>query len=341
MTRPAVAAAILVALLPLLAGCSTPEQPTPPPPPPMPCEGQAPQQVTLYLGPDRTLVPTLPAAGVERSDGFREGFLTNGAVPWTSQPWNGSVRITSDVHLELYARSTGSPGYPASNQPGQAFRFFNQFGSDRFPGAATAADYTPLVQPPGIQWTANQTFVLPKGGIVLERGDNATLLLAGLSPDGEDILYGGDTPSRLTFEATCVPDRAWALLHYLRFPVNLEGNQAGPTGAIPPVEGFNTLTVPFTLENGTQRLRVFLRGDFADAEPKDDLDMRLVAPDGTVLVEPSTPYTDESLALWPDNLAAFLPEGDYAIRIDSYSGLRYAGELDIAFEAVDLGTPTA
>lgn len=327
--------ALLVLAL-VLAGCAKPDPPQPPPAE-VACEDQPPRDVTLYLGPGRTLVAELPAAGVEPSDGFEEGFVSNGAVPWRSEPADGAARIVGDVRLELFARSTGAPGYPTTGAPGEAFRFFNQFGSGRFPGAATAAYYTPLVEPEGTAWTANQTFVLPEGGIVLERNDTVSLLLAGLSPGGEEILFGGETPSRLMFQLECVPDHAWSLMRYLRFPVNLPANQGGPTGAVPPIEGVNTLTVPFTLENGTQRLRVFLRGAFADSEPKDDLDMRLVGADGTVLVEPSTPYTNEFLVLWPDNLAAFLPPGDYAIRVDSYSGLQYSGLLEVVLEAIDLG----
>ncbi|MEA3189476.1 MAG: hypothetical protein QOD77_58 [Thermoplasmata archaeon] len=329
----------LLAILIVVAGCASPDPPQPPAPE-VACEDQPPRDLTLYLGPGRTLVPELPAeSGVERSDGFEEGFANNGAVPWRSEPVEMAVRVVGDVRLELFARSTGSAGYPTPAAPGEAFRFFNQFGSSRFPGAATAAYYTALVEPEGTAWVANQTFVLPKGGIVLERNDTASLLLAGLSPDGEDILFGGDTPSRLTFQVACEPDHAWVLLRYLRFPVNLPANQGGPTGAIPAIEGVNLLTVPFTLENGTQRLRVFLRGAFADSEPKDDLDLRLLDAAGNVLVDPSTPYTDELLVLWPDNLAAFMPLGDYTIRVDSYSGVQYSGLLEIALEAIDVAAP--
>jgi len=157
-----------------------------------------------------------------------------------------------------------------------------------------------------------------------------SLVLDDAEGSGHDILFGGETASRITYLARCYPERSWTETGRQESTVDLVGNQGLLTGAVPPTEGVNTKTVPFTLDADTERLTVSIAQE-GGTEPKDDIDLTIVGPDGDAW-SIGSPYADESGTLWKANLDAYLPPGDHAVRVDSYSGKAYSGTLTIVQE---------
>lgn len=283
-------------------------------------------------------------AGRAPGNGFDEAFLTNGLVTWLSSPVPRGMRIDGNVTLEAWIDVTGQLGYPSLAEPGTDYAFLNQFGSDRGFQSSYVREDLAATELQGIVHL-NETFVMPPGGYVIEKGDRLQLLITSLILDdggdpGTFVLFGGDTPSRLTFTASCYASVEWSMQRYLRQPVVMAGNQGGPIGVpgvgcttIGPQDlCLNRFEYDFTLENGTDRLRVFIRTAAADQQPKRDMDVRLLNAAQEVVYDASTPFVNETFVLWRANLDAFLPPGPYTVRCDLYSGANYSGLLEIAME---------
>jgi hypothetical protein len=127
------------------------------------------------------------------------------------------------------------------------------------------------------------------------------------------------------------------LVQQLHDRVVLFGNQGGPAHT-PPIEGVNRYTYTFRLLNETERLRIVLQSQDAQRVPKQDVDMRLLDANGDVAYDSSSPFTNETLILWPANIAAFAGPAGYTVQVDAYSGTNYSGELYVVMEtALDEG----
>lgn len=297
----------------------------------------------LYFGPGHTLLPALPSAGAEPGNAFSSGFLTNDLKEWLSAPVLDGLWLVGNVTLEYWVRSTGTPAPLAiGGDAGEAYHFFNQFGSDRSLQPSYATEYaSPAPQAGAVDHYA-ETLPMPPGGFVVEAGDRVRVLLTDLALDGPDgsgheILFGGDTPSQVRFTAKCFPTLSWpesALL--LDTAVSLPGNQGLLTGQVPPTEGLNLATFNVTVPPGTQRLSVRIT-QTSDPNPvKDDIDLVLLEDGGARSWGIGSPYSDERGTLWLDNLAAVFPGREVLVRVDSYSGFGYEGRLVVTAERATL-----
>lgn len=292
-----------------------------------------------YFGPGHTLSRNQSAAGAEPGNAFSSGFLTNDLKEWLSTPVTEGLWIQGDVTLEYWARSTGSPALLAiGGNPGEGYHFFNQFGSDRSLQPSYATEYSTVAPVPGAIDHYNETFTMPPGGFVVEAGDRLRVLLTDLALDGPDgsgheILFGGDTPSQLRFEARCYPSFSWPQSTVLLDEtITLTGNQGLLTGAIPPTEGLNLATYDLLLPAGPQRLTVTLTQTMDPNPVKDDIDIVLLEVDGANEWGIGSPYSDEQGTLWADNLASVFPRGMIQVQVNSYSGFAYQGRLLVTLQ---------
>ena len=297
---------------------------------------------TYYFGADQSLVPDLPAAGSVAGNAFSSGFLTNDLREWLSLPVPEGLWIVGDVTLEFWARSTGTPAplaFPlAGEEPGQAYQFFNQFGTDRSLQPAYATEFGDAATLPGTVSHYTEAFTMPPGGFVAEAGDRLRVLLTDLAADspagsGHDILFGGATPSQVRFQARCFPTVSWPVSKLLvDGSVTLVGNQGLFTGQVPPTEGVNLQTFDVIIPAEAQRLTVSLTQE-DDATPgKDDMDLVLVEVGGERTWSIGSPYSDERGTLWLDNIENVFPGRQIQVQVHSYSGTAYAGRLVVTAE---------
>lgn len=299
------------------------------------CGVDGPREVTLYLR-DLSLVPDLPEPGVTAGNGFDEAFLTNGLDEWTVEA-AATFRLVGNVSLEFWTRGHAMPApIVLGGDPGEGYHFFNQFGTSRGFVESYAIEYGAVVDDGETVRHYEETFAMPEGGVLVEAGDTVRLLLTNLVLDdpvagrGPDILWGGDTPSALTYTAVCERTPRWAEVHQERHSVSVPTNQGLLTGAVPAEEGVNHADVPFTLHADADRLTISLTQTAATNPTKDDMDLTIHDADGVEVWSIGSPYTDEVGTRWRANLDASMPPGDYVVRVNSYSGTGYEGVVTIA-----------
>jgi hypothetical protein len=301
------------------------------------CRVAAPTFHQLYFGPAMGLQDTLPPEGFAPGNSFSSGFLTNDLKEWLSKAQPRGLWLVGNVTLDYWVRSTGTPApLPIGGAPGEAYHFFNQFGTDRTLQPAYATEYSdPLPQEGTIDHYV-ETLALEEGGFVAEPGDRFRVLLTDLALDGangggHDVLFGPEHPSTVTFMARCWPDLQWQANEVLldeavSLPANqgllfggvADGRQAGQA---------NRVQFDLTVPPGTGRLNVTLR-QTNDMNPvKDDIDITLLDRSGAAAWSIGSPYSDESGTLWLDNLEAKFPSGELTVQVDSYSGVAYSGHL--------------
>lgn len=305
------------------------------------CDGAL-RSHTLYLGPGLTLQNDTPEAGSSFSNGFDEAFLVDDMDEWHSEPVDQPIRLLGNMTLEFWVRNDGTPApYVASGEPTEGYHWFNQFGTERgfIPDYGREdADAVPM---PGDVHHHTQTFAMPPGGLHVETGDRLRLLLTSLVVDddqgtGQHILFGGDTPSAIKFDAHCMIELEWDELHRETTTVVMHGNQGLITGQVPGTDGVNQASVPFTLDETTQRLTISLRQTQDTSPLKDDMDLTILDSDGQQVTGIGSPYADETGTFWAANLAASMPPGQYTVRVDSYSGHAYRGEVTVLQETARL-----
>ncbi len=181
---------------------------------------------------------------------------------------------------------------------------------------------------------------MPAGGFVIEKGDRVRVLLTDLALDGpdsagHDILFGGPTPSSVSFLATCrVAPPRFQSVHKSLTGLTLVGNEGLLTGAIPAMEGINVVTRPLHVDNETVRITVDLEQNMGPTAPKQDLDVEILDAADAVVWSVGSPYSDEHGTIYEANIAALFPAGDYKVRVHSYSGTYYAGNLAVTTEGV-------
>ena len=297
----------------------------------------------LYFGPAMGLQPELPPAGYAAGNSFSSGFLTNDLKEWLSEAVPAGLWLVGNVTIDYWVRSTGTPAPLAvprdpsdPSSVGQGYHFFNQFGSDRTFQPAYAVEYSDAVPQEGTVDHYVEELTLEPGGFVLERGDRVRLLLTDLALDGangggHDVLFGPDHPSFVSFTAKCWPDLQWQgdevlLDEAVSLPAN-QGLLFGGAAQGHQSNEANSAEFDLTVPPGTGRLTVQLRQS-GDANPvKDDIDITLLDRSGQEAWSIGSPYSDESGTLWADNLEAKFPSGEMTVRVDSYSGVAYTGQL--------------
>ncbi len=301
------------------------------------CGEEEPREFVYYFSAGHALVGSgePPDAGFVPGNGFVEAFLTDEANEWLSAPLAEGLILEGRVTLEFWARNVGTPApIVIGGAPGEGYHFFNQFGSNRTFQPAYTVEYGALAPEPGSVDHYSRELQLPPGGVVVEAGDRLRVLLTSLVLDdengsGHDILFGGDTPSRVVFQARCYPTLDWEMVDHQSFPVSMVANQGLLTGAVPPSEGVNTATIPLVLDGATERLTIRLQ-QTSDPNPvKDDMDLVVEDEAGHVVWSIGTPYSNESGTLWRGNLEAMMPPGHYVVRVNSYSGMAYEGLVEV------------
>ncbi|MCA1818575.1 MAG: hypothetical protein ABR562_04875 [Thermoplasmatota archaeon] len=313
----------------LLAGCT---EPAPPPGttagPGTPCAEQLFATRMLFLADGHTLANATAKPGQTQGNSATAAFVGD-PQPWMGAPVPAGLHLEGNVSLTLYMRLTGAS--PFVSPAGSSSWLFIQFGSDR-----TYASGGAIVQAPPVGQGAivvNTTIALLPGGFTLEAGDRPALLVTSLAQgagdSGSAIEYGTDKPSAVTFPARCSEPRDWLVKRDLAFPVVIPANQ-GAFAGVPAQDGVNRLTFLFDLEAGAARLTVSLRAPVGPV--KHDIDLFLLDSSGKVLYEAATPFQNETMVLWPENLAAFLPPATYQVRVDAYSGTNYSGKLRVVMD---------
>ncbi len=293
---------------------------------------------TWYLSDGLRLQEELPEAGRTPGNGFAEAFLTNDLDEWHSPAFDRTWRVEGNVSFVFWTEGNAMPApIVIGGDPGEGYHFFNQFGTDAGFVESYAIEYGPAVALPDVT-LIRETFQMPDGGLLIEEGDHLRLLLTNLVLDdpqsgrGPDILWGGDTPSALSFTASCEPTPRWTQVDASETAVSVPLHRGLLTGAVPAQEGLNFVDVPFTLDPATERLRIAIAGNGIVNEPKSDIDLTVHDANGTQVWSIGTPYTDEAGTLWWRNLQATMPPGDYTVRVNSYSGHGYSGNLAITQE---------
>lgn len=325
---------VVAAALPILwAGCSGPA-----PLDLVECDGAF-HPVRLFLGPDLSLRDTVPSAGSVPGNSFAGAFLTDDLDEWLSQSILEPLHLEGDVKLTLFVRFEGSPAPIPRGDPGDGYQFFNQFGSDRTFQPGFAVEAADAAQVPGTQAKFIETIALPESGFELEAGDRVRLLLTSLAADsqtgsGHAILYGNPHASHLDFQARCAPSVQWMPLDDRVHDIEIIGNQGLFTGQLgqPELAAYNTATVPLALQPETKRLTIDLAQGSDPNPAKDDIDLDIVAANGTALWSIGSPYSNEHGVLWDANLAWLHERGATSIRVNSYSGVAYQGTLSITQE---------
>ncbi len=326
---------IAILLIALLAGCAgAPVAPTSGPDTATTCDAN-PSTSTLWLGPDHALVNETPAAGAVFSNGFDEAFLVDTMDEWTAAPSPHALRLVGNLTLEFWVRNSGTPApVTIGGDPGEAYHWFNQIGTQRGFVPAFGREYASIVPLPGSIDHYTEVIAMPPGGLHVEQGDTLRVLLTSLVVDdtrstGQEILFGGDTPSSITFDHHCMAPLGWKEIASDERDITIRAHQGLITGAIPATAGLNYADVPFELLPGTQRLTISLVQE-ADRNPlKDDMDITLLDGSGAAITSIGSPYADDIGTFYAANLAAMMPPGAYTVRVESYSGHAYQGHVSV------------
>ncbi len=320
----------------MLAGCAStsPAEPSNPDPAVRTCSDH-PVATTLWLGPGFTLLNETPEAGSVFSNGFDEAFLVDTMDEWTSAPAGAPMRLVGNLTLEFWVRNSGTPApVVLGGAPDEGYHWFNQVGTNRGFVPDFGREYASVVPLPGSIDHYSEVISMPPGGLHVEKGDTLRVLLTSLVVDdtrstGQEILFGGETPSSITFTHHCMASLDWQEVVHRDAPVSIAAHQGLITGAIPPGPGINFAEVPFDLLQQTQRLTISLTQG-PDANPlKDDMDITIYDADGNAITSIGSPYADDKGTFYAANLHEMMPPGAYVVRVDSYSGHAYEGTVRI------------
>lgn len=287
-----------------------------------------------HFGPQNTLRADA-SDGSAPANGFVEAFLTDSIAEWRSPPLEDGLLLTGNVTLEYWVRyAPGVAPIVLGRDPGEGYHAFNQFGSERGFMPAFAIENGPVLLTGDEEVHVVEVLQTPPGGFVYEPGDHVRVLLTNLVLDlpgeGTQVLFGPERPSHVRFTASCraaTPEDAAPIEQSV--PLLFAANQGLLTGAVPP-SPLNHGEAVLEWDGDVDRITFELRQGL-DANPvKDDIDMTILA-DGTAW-NGGSPYADETVTLWHENLAALWPDGRLRVSVDSYSGVLYMGSLRIVLE---------
>ncbi len=326
---------IVLLLIAMLAGCaSEPTSPATPPPTAVTCDVHL-QETTLWFGPGFTLLNQTPAAGSVFSNGFDEAFLVDTMDEWWSAPATHAMRIVGNMTLEFWVRNSGTPApVVLGGAPGEGYHWFNQVGTQRGFVPDYGREYAPVVPMPGSVDHYTEVISTPPGGLHVEQGDMLRVLLTSLVVDdtrstGQEVLFGGETPSSITFSHHCMAPLDWLAIRTYNSHFTIRGHQGLITGAVPAVPGINYHDVDLDLLAKTQRLTISLEQGYDPNPLKDDMDISVLDADGNEVVSIGSPYADDIGTFYAANLHEMMPPGHYTVRVNSYSGHAYEGRLSI------------
>jgi hypothetical protein len=294
---------------------------------------------TLWLGPGLALQPTMPATGEMFGNGFDEAFLVDEMDEWVSEPFSSPRKIVGNLTLEFWARNDGTPApVTIGGAPGEAYHWFNQVGTNRGFVPEFGREYAAVAPAPDSIDHYVEIIGMPPGGLFVESGDHLRLLLTSLVADdsqgrGQQILFGEAYPSAVSFESTCAPLLDWDLLDDTTTAISIAAHQGLITGQVPANAGINFATVPFSVDAATGRLTISMTQTGNPNPLKDDMDITILDAAGDAVTSIGSPYTDEVGTFHPDNLRMLLLPGNYVVRVDSYSGHGYEGDIRIIQEA--------
>lgn len=295
------------------------------------------REFVWHLGPQNSLRAEEPGAGSAPANGFAEAFLTDSILEWTSPPLEQGLRITENVTVEYTVRyAPGVAPIVLGRDPGEGYHAFNQFGSERGFMPSFAIEDGPVLLAGGEEVQYTQTLTAPPGGFVFEPGDPVRLLLTNLVLDvpgagSTQVLFGPDHPGQVRFSAACRPaTEPVGAPAKITTSLLLPANQGLLTGAV-PASALNHAEGIMEWEGDVDRITFELRQGVDPNPVKDDIDLSLYAENGTAW-SGGSPYADETVTVWRENLRALWPEQRMRISVDSYSGLLYMGALTITLE---------
>lgn len=299
----------LVAALALLGGCLGPVQPA------ATLSGE-PVEREAYLSPEMTLVdlPT-PDARAVRTGSFFQAWAEGADYPtWLRDPLPHDV-LVEDVRATVVVQVTG----PVTRT--MRFPDLMVYGGSGEAWMAIGTVQTPPVLVPGQAYPLEVEVAGPEGGLWVPAGVAFGLkVVPVMTQDPQrdvEILVGGPDASRATWRETPV---APAL------PPLVAGEAAGEVvgsayagAAAPPTTSHRT---PVRLSEGGALL-AWMNTTASEGIP--DVDLSLLAPDGSVVASSGTPTPREALRVAAPNLPG---EGEYALVVTSYGSARAAFTLE-------------
>lgn len=294
-------------------------------------------RLTYHLAPGHRLVPGPPPAEAAPArvpaDPVANAFVNEETPAWTGPAPGADLLVEGNATVVLHYASD-APAAAAIVREGQGLHFVPWVGSGRA-YAGSGAAYGPAVVAPGAVHRAVAEVPLPDAGFRLEADRPVRLLLATLLTSTErvpvDLLVGAPaTPSRIEVDATVVPPLPDGPVEARRQTGVLPGNGAAFT-PVPHVDGWSRAVHDLEVGDAAGWVEVRL----VQAEPpagKFDVDIALLAPDGTAAAEGSTPFMAETAVLWPETLDRH-GRGAWGVEVTSYSGVLVRYRLDVRVHA--------
>lgn len=266
---------------------------------------------TGFFTSDMGLAPTAEAdAAAVRSGSFFQAWAQGTDYPTWESDALGADQIVHNLSITLFVRSTGpvveSVRFPDIMVYAGAGGAWMGFNSTKFASVLV----------PGQVYEITMALAVPEGGLVIPRGERLGFKVVPVMHQNDaadvEILVGGEQATVVTFTATPTT---------LPAPALSAGSDAGEaTGsayagdAAPPTVSHVT-SVPTTAV--PQAFLVWM--NVTDHAGIPDIDLALLAPDGTQLAFGGTPTPREFIRLSAPNLR---DAGEYSIVVTSYGSAR-------------------
>lgn len=245
---------------------------------------------------------------------FYDRWVAGGTWPSWSARLTGAAAIVN-ASVTFFYRSEGAT--PTTGPGEQGFpEFVVYLGVGEAYMGSASVEGPDVVRDETVEVSA--TFELPRGGLVLDAGDDLTLLIVpvqGSTADGTRIEVLTDalsTPSRV--ELLGAPAR----LSRLGWIVE-EDTEVRIVGSayVTTQGGLSKATVPVTLSAHAAGLRVHMErtGGAGGA----DLDLAVYDQEGERVGRSATPQYKEDLRLLAPNLAGLVP-GEWTVEVAQYGG---------------------
>lgn len=302
-------------LLLLMAGCASPLAPGPA------AEMGAPGSRISFFHSAMTLTADPEAnASVVRTGGFYEAWAAGDDYPtWVADPIGRDVHVTGAT-VTLFLQTTGPV---AENRRFPDIMVYGGSG-EAWMGFGSRTDF--IAFQPGQVYEVEVELSMPAGGLWLPPDEGFGLKVVPVmlqqdeSADIEILVGGKDTASRVawTFEELDVP------------PANpTRGDATGEvTGTIyagpaaPPTTSHRT---PLALGEDVEWVVAWM--NTTDNVGIPDIDLSIVAPNGTAIATSGTPTPQEAIRVSRENLAG---AGDYGLVVTTAGSPRAAFRLEWA-----------
>jgi hypothetical protein len=295
----------LLLLLALLAGCVQTVAPA------------ARVEEHAFLASDMTLAaaPEATEHAVPAGSFFAAWAQGQDYPTWREAP-TGAGRLVENASLHLRVRATG----PVA----RTFRFPDilAYGGSGEAWMGLGNATTPPVLTPGTTYVFDVDLALPKGGLWVPADQTLGVKVVPVMHQNDaadvDIIMGGDDPSALRWRASpAVASVATTLDGHVTGDV--EGSAYAGAATPPTAQKLATLRVP---PDGT--LLAWM--NVTDAQGIPDVDLGVVAPDGSTLAYSGTPTGREMVRLGPANLHGVA--SDLALQVTDYGSARATYTLE-------------